>query len=127
METKKELKIDHLVPYLPYDLKITFNGDEYQHELVGVDITSIGVKLLSPFNDYGSARFEDVKPLLHPLDRLDILGDEKLPINEHSINQLLVEKHGVEYGMFSVYKNEISLAIDRDWETGVTRVLHLQT
>ena len=65
-----KLELKYLAPYLPYKLKITFEGDEHEHELVGLDITSNGVKLLSPFSNYGSSSLEESKPLLHPLSRL---------------------------------------------------------
>lgn len=66
----KKLELKHLAPYLPYRLKMAFNGDDYEHELIGLDITFNAVKLLSPFNDHGSTSLEASKPLLHPLSRL---------------------------------------------------------
>tara|TARA_Y100001951_G_C11295119_1_gene275015 strand:- start:2421 stop:2936 length:516 start_codon:yes stop_codon:yes gene_type:complete len=79
-----KLEIKDLVPYLPYKLKITFDGNEYVHELVGLDISLNGLKLISPFNDYGTAKLEDSKPLLHPLSRLtDVIrhnGSEFVPL-----------------------------------------------
>ena len=67
----RRLELKHIAPYLPYGLKVTFEGDDLTHEVVGINIWTEGVELLSPFNDYGQADIEDCRPILRPLSDLD--------------------------------------------------------
>ena len=64
--------------------------------------------LLSDFNVFG------FKLIFRPLSDLTKLGDEKIPINEHTINILIEEKYNLEYGIFSCYKNELTINLDGD-------------
>ena len=64
------IDLKHIAPYLPYGLKITFEGDDCTHEVVGLSIASKGVELISPFGDYGRADIEDCKLILRPLSDL---------------------------------------------------------
>ena len=66
-----KLELRRLAPYLPYKLKVTFEADEYQHEMVGLCICSQGVDIISPYGDFGKANAEDVIPILRPLSDLD--------------------------------------------------------
>ena len=66
----KTLELKHIAPYLPYGLKVTFEGDDYIHEVVGLSIASKGVELMSQFGDYGMAGIEDCIPILRPLSDL---------------------------------------------------------
>lgn len=63
----KTLELKHIVPYFPYGLKVTFEGDDCIHEVVGLSIASKGVELISPFGDYGRADIEDCKLILRPI------------------------------------------------------------
>lgn len=67
---EKILELKHLAPYLPYGLKITFEADEYTHEVVGLNISREGLELISPFGDYGRAEISISKPILRPLSDL---------------------------------------------------------
>src|SRR5690625_5069584 len=65
------LELKHIAPYLPYGLNVTFEGDDYIHEVVGISIASKGVELISQFGDYGRADIKDCIPILRPLSDLD--------------------------------------------------------
>lgn len=64
------MKIKHLAPYLPYDLKVVFEADEHEHTLVGLVNWSNEIMVLSPFNDYGRSNIKNCKPILRPLSDL---------------------------------------------------------
>src|SRR5690625_2172998 len=66
----KTLELKHIAPYLPYGLNVTFEGDDYIHEVAGLNITERGVELISPFEHWGTARIEDCMPILRPLSDL---------------------------------------------------------
>lgn len=68
--SKQQLTIEHLAPYLPYKLKMKFEGEDFEHELVGLDITEYGLKLISVYEDYGTAPLDSAKPILRPLSDL---------------------------------------------------------
>ena len=68
--SKQQLTIEHLAPYLPYKLKMKFEGEDFEHELVGLDITEHGLKLISVYEDYGTASLDSAKPILRPLSDL---------------------------------------------------------
>src|SRR5690625_994493 len=67
----KTLELKHIAPYLPYGLKVTFEGDDLTHEVVGINHWMNGVDLLSPYRDYGRADIKDCIPILRPLSDLD--------------------------------------------------------
>ena len=66
----KKLEIKHIAPYLPYGLKWGFEGEDITHEVVGLDIISTGVKLISPYYNYGSCEINNGRPLLRPMSDL---------------------------------------------------------
>lgn len=66
----EQLQIKHIAPYLPYGLKWKFDGEDFTHDIVGLDITNRGVKLVSPYNDYGDCEISSGKPLLLPMSSL---------------------------------------------------------
>ncbi len=75
--------ITHLAPYLPYGLKWKFDGEDFTHDIVGLDITNRGVKLVSPYNDYGDCEISSGKPLLLPMSSLYTeMEDGTVPIVE---------------------------------------------
>src|SRR5690625_1488304 len=63
----KTLEIKHIAPYLPYGLKVTFEGDDLIHEVVGINHWMNGVDLLSPYRDYGRADIKDCRLILRPI------------------------------------------------------------
>ena len=65
-----KLSITYLAPYLPYGLKWKFDGEDLAHDIVGLDITNRGVKLVSPYNDYGDCEISSGKPILLPTSSL---------------------------------------------------------
>lgn len=76
-----ELELKHLAPYLPYGLKWKFDGEDLTHDVVGLDITNRGVKLVSPYNDYGDCEISSGKPILLPTSSLYIeMEDGKVPM-----------------------------------------------
>lgn len=78
-----ELELKHLAPYLPYGLKWKFDGEDLTHDVVGLDITNRGVKLVSPYNDYGDCEISSGKPLLLPISSLYTeMEDGNVPIVE---------------------------------------------
>ena len=78
-----KLEITHLAPYLPYGLKWKFDGEDLTHDIVGLDITNRGVKLVSPYNDYGDCEISSGKPLLLPISSLYTeMEDGKVPAIE---------------------------------------------
>lgn len=78
-----KLNISHLYPYLPYGMKWKFDGEDLTHDVVGLDITNRGVKLVSPYNDYGDCEISSGKPILLPISSLYTeMEDGKVPIVE---------------------------------------------
>ena len=78
-----KLSITHLAPYLPYGLKWKFDGEDLTHDVVGLDITNRGVKLVSPYNDYGDCEISSGKPILLPMSSLYTeMEDGKVPAIE---------------------------------------------
>ena len=65
------IELKHIAPYTPHGLKVTFEGDDLTHEVVGLSIAADGIELISPFGDYGKANIEDCKLILRPLSDLD--------------------------------------------------------
>lgn len=105
MEEKLELK--HVKNYLGTNVLVRtrWNGKKLNKpkKLKGIDID-----LLENSNGF------ELFMLLHPLDRLTELGNENILINEHSINKLLEEKYGLEYGFFTFYKGKIEIELEAD-------------
>lgn len=66
----EKIELKHIAPYLPYGLKWKFDGEDFTHDIVGLDITNRGVKLVSPYNDYGDCEISSGKPLLLPMSSL---------------------------------------------------------
>lgn len=66
-----KLELKHLAPYLPYRLKVKFEADEYIHDVVGLNITSEGLGVISPFGDCGSCEIEICKPILRPIREVE--------------------------------------------------------
>ncbi len=78
-----KLNISHLAPYLPYGLKWKFDGEDLTHDVVGLDVTNRGVKLVSPYNDYGDCEISSGKPILLPMSSLYTeMEDGKVPAIE---------------------------------------------
>lgn len=81
-----KLELKHIAPYIPYGLKVTFEGDDCTHEVIGLSIASKGVELISPYGDYGRADIEDCIPILRPLSDIhkEIIhnGKKFIPIRE---------------------------------------------
>jgi len=61
-------KEEFLSASLPYGLKVTFEADEYNHSIVGVECNY--VTLISHFNDYGRAEIQKTIPIVRPLSDL---------------------------------------------------------
>lgn len=118
-----KLEITHLAPYLPYGLKWKFDGEDFTHDIVGLDITNRGVKLVSPYNDYGDCEISSGKPLLLPMSSLYTeMEDGTVPIVElakMAATQMLTDKGewtlGNEYDihgyLFRVVRNNFLLAV----------------
>lgn len=66
----KKLELKHLCSYLPYGLRWRFEGEDITHEVVGLDIIDTGVKLISPYYNYGSCEINNGRPLLRPMSDL---------------------------------------------------------
>ncbi|ROI05475.1 hypothetical protein EGI16_03555 [Chryseobacterium sp. G0240] len=56
--------------YLPYGLKIGFDGEDHEHSFVGLELSNEGVMLISPYGDFGRADIEKCKPILYDLSYL---------------------------------------------------------
>jgi hypothetical protein len=101
-----KLQLEHLSPYLPYELNVIsshYNVDSY--EIVE------GLKKNKFITNVDTFEFIYGKPILRPLSDLTKISDEVL-INEHTINILLQEKHNQEYGIFSHYKGQLDIELD---------------
>lgn len=72
--------------YLPYGLKIGFEGEEHEHSFVGLELSNEGVMLISPFGDFGRADIQKCKPILYDLSYLtkpiEHEGKDIIPIIE---------------------------------------------
>jgi hypothetical protein len=68
---KPKISIEQIRNYLNTDLKITFEGDEHEHDFVGLDLSSDGVHLISPFGDFGRASLDKVRLICYRLSDLD--------------------------------------------------------
>lgn len=65
-----KLELKHIAPYLPYGLRWRFEGEDITHEVVGLDIINTGVKLISPYYNYGSCEINNGRPLLRLMSDL---------------------------------------------------------
>ena len=78
------IELKHIAPYLPYGLKVTFEGDDLIHEVVGLSIASKGVELISQFGDYGRANIKDCRLILRPIcdltKEIEHNGERFIPI-----------------------------------------------
>lgn len=115
-----KLKLEHLAPYLPYELDVTFESDEYIHRVVGLNITERGVELISPFEHWGTARIEDCMPILRPLSDLakeiEHNGERFVPRNRIYGNPLDFKIDMVSFGVVQVlisYRFDIFGLIDK--------------
>lgn len=69
MENK--LTIEHLAPYLPYGLKVTFRGEEeIKFDLVGIVLSTDPLQVISDDGYFGHAPVEKCLPILRPLSQL---------------------------------------------------------
>lgn len=96
-----ELEIKHLAPYLPYDLKVTFEADEHEHTLVGLVNWSDEIMVLSPFNDYGRSNIKNCKPILRPLSDLTkeimVNGEDFVPYEYCVFVEAMLVNEYLEY------------------------------
>lgn len=98
------ITIEQAASYLPYNTQFMYNDEVY--DLDGVDVNG---DVFSA--DMGEVPMHMIKLILNPLSKLSrVEGD----ITEHSINLLLEEEHGLDYGVFSAYKNELDFQLDGD-------------
>ena len=100
-----KLNISHLCPYLPYGMKWKFDGEDLTHDVVGLDITNRGVKLVSPYNDYGDCEISSGKPILLPISSLYTeMEDGKVPMKvigemlEYDLKKYTYDDGDVFYG-----------------------------
>src|SRR5699024_1258683 len=100
----KTLELKHIAPYLPYGLNVTFEGDDYIHEVVGLSISSKGVELISPFGDYGRADIEDCRLILRPLSDIhkEIVHNGKKVYPWREVNKLLNGEYNADYNNIEV-------------------------
>lgn len=66
-----KITVDQLKNYLGTGLKVTFDGDEYEHDLIGIDLTNEGIHIVSPFGDFGRSEVEKIRPICYLLSDLD--------------------------------------------------------
>ncbi|HLS53020.1 MAG TPA: hypothetical protein VK031_03540 [Tissierellaceae bacterium] len=64
----KELEIKNILPYLPYEVEVYFEGEEFPHEIVGLDMSSRPLHILSPWGQFGMSSLEGAKLVLRPLE-----------------------------------------------------------
>ena len=100
-----KLELKHLAPYCVYGLKgkLFSNIDV----VTGLDFENNIIETLNSDN----CLIEDFKPILRPLSDLGKLGNENIPINEHTINMLL---GGGTYGSvyFEHYKGDLAFEVE---------------
>jgi len=76
-------------------------------------ITETSVNITSRNFQFGMwADLFDIKLILRPLSDLNRYGEDI--INEHSINLLISEKHGLDYGVFIYYDGKMDIELDGD-------------
>ncbi len=110
-----ELKLEHLAPYLPYKLQllqIRRNDDPTRNNIKRVVEWKLG-DIIQPFV---TKRWmvKSIKPILRPLSDLRKLGDENIPINEHTINMLIGTDDDYGKAMLSEYKGKLRIEIESE-------------
>lgn len=120
MKTQK-LELKHLAPYLPYNIKVHL--DKWNEEVVGYKFEPNGeirLQMLISRNKnqkriiFWTPKIEHCKIILRPLSDLIKLGDDNIPINEHTINMLIGESG--TYGRVTMehYEDNIELLVESD-------------
>lgn len=104
-----KLELKHLAPYLPYGLKVTKENWIRIGTLVSWVTFEDGLQI-----ELDYAITTQAKPILRPLSDLSRSGDDKILINEHTINMLISDLFNLEYGAFGCYKNELSIILFGD-------------
>ena len=100
------LQLKQIASYLPYGLKWEFEGEDFTYEVVGLDITNKGIKLESPYYDYGFCSLDKGSPILRPLtDLCTKLPNGKIPAVEMAKLDLIYKKH-----------LDRTLLVDDNWE-----------
>ena len=97
------LELKQIAPYLPYGLKWKFDGEDFIYDVVGLDITDKGIKLESPYYDYGSCPLNEGYPVLRPLSQLvdsrylfKVVSMQYVNINH--ADKCFIKNDGVYYG-----------------------------
>jgi len=113
MENQLELK--HLAPYLPCGLKVFYTHTEKIGQIsniytIGEGYDEDDIKISIDYSE--GEHIWMYKPILRPLSDLNTLGEGF--VNEHTINQMLVEKHALDYGAFSYFRGDLDINIDGD-------------
>lgn len=92
--------------YLPYKLKIGFEGDDYEHLLVGVDLCNEGLQLISPFGDFGRCEIDKPKPVLYDLSYLtkeiEHEGEKFVPIEYFDVGDDSSNSYPYDFGSGNV-------------------------
>ena len=65
-----KLELKHIAPYLPYGICWKFESEDFTQDVIGLDITHEGVKLESPYYDFGSCSLNEGQPILRPLSSM---------------------------------------------------------
>ena len=113
-----KLELKHLSPYLPFELEIQVAGENVDDDPEGLPriFTMAGIvdgEVIRNNKGYISnveEEIEDVFPILRPLSDLSSLGDDKIQINEHTINKIL----GYGDVEFSSYKGDLDFIHEGD-------------
>jgi hypothetical protein len=110
-----KLKLEELLPYLLYDLKVMDLYDNKERFFTGYSINHTEpVKVSVRRNELSSGRLlSEVKPILKPLSDLNTKYGEN-EVNEHFINTLIEKKYKLDYGVFSHYKGFLHIELDGD-------------
>lgn len=85
-QNNMKLELKNITPYLPYGIGWKFEGEDFTHDVIGLDMTYKGVKLVSPYYDFGSCSLNEGRPILRPVSSItkeeayslgeSILGDK---------------------------------------------------
>lgn len=106
----EKLTIEHLAPYLPYGLKLAVIT-KYGYIMSSIHRLNHGEGIGTIKHILTSKKY---KPILRPLSDLQSVINDKILINEHTINKLIQDKHFVEYGVFSHYRKMLDIELDGD-------------
>jgi hypothetical protein len=87
-------------------VKVGFDSDEHEHDLVGVELSRNGVHLISPFGDSGWAEIGKFKLLLRPLSDLTTEQEDELDLLHgfSSMNFYRIKTSQLEYPYTIVQK-----------------------